>query len=46
MVGHKNNNGGLGECSGGGKQEMLKMLCMQNQSDLGDWIQKTTKHEK
>lgn len=46
VAGPRSNNGGLGQYSGDGKQAMLMMPCMQNQSDLRDLMQKATKHEK
>lgn len=43
---HRSNNAGLDQYNGHRKQNTLMMPHMQNPSDLGDLIQKTTKYEK
>lgn len=43
---HRSNNGGLDQYNGHRKQNILMMPHMQNPSDLGDLIPKTTKYEK
>lgn len=43
---HRRNNGGLDKYNEHGRQNILMMPHMQNPSDLGDLIRKTTKYER